>query len=168
MLKRITNRLASTSEWIARSINRIGLVSILAMMVLTVCDVIGRYFLNQPITGAYELTEFMLVITVAAGLAYTQVSKRHVAVEFIVGRLPLRAGKIIDGISYSICLGIYLLTAWQAIKGAETQWHHTITSAAFGLVFWPFYVFLALGCGVLCLVFLVDLLKLLRDKGDGV
>jgi len=138
------------------------------MMVLTVLDVCGRYFLNRPITGAFELTKFMVVVAVASGLAYTQISKRHIAVEFVVHRIPRRARTMVHGVGYLLCIGIYVLIAWQAIKGAETQWRHGITSAAFGLVFWPFYLFLALGCGALCLVFLVDLLKLLQDKGEGV
>jgi len=160
------NFLQRASERIAHLLIRICMCSILAMMVLTVVDVCGRYFLNQPIRGAFELTEFMVVIAVASGLASTQLSKRHIAVEFVVARMSPRAQKVIDGFGYAICLGLYILISWQAVVGAQTQWRHGITSAAFGLVFWPFYLFLALGCGALCLVFLVDLLKLLQGKGD--
>ncbi|MFC1815399.1 TRAP transporter small permease [Thermodesulfobacteriota bacterium] len=156
---------ASTS--VARVLIRAGLASLLAMMFLTAVDVCGRYLLNKPIRGALELTEFLLVITVAAGLAYTQVSKRHVSVDLVVSRLPGAIQKMMQAISHTICLVMYALISWQGIKGGQNQWRHGITSGAFEIPLWPFYFFLAFGCGILCLVYLADLLKLISpQKGD--
>ena len=114
----------------------------------------------------YEITEFMLVIAVASGLAYTQISKRHVSVELMISGLSQKVQKIICGVGYTLCVGMYVLIAWQTLRGAQNQARHTITSAAFGLPLWPFYIFLAFGCGVLCLVFLSDFLKVLRGSED--
>ena len=166
MLRSFSDRLHNASARLSHLLNRFGLFCILAMMVLTVSDVFGRYVLSQPIDGAYELTEFLLVMTVAAGLAFTQVSKRHISVEFVSAQLPPSARKWIGCFSSCICLGIYVLIAWQAVEGAKVQYRHSIYSVAFGLPFWPFYLFLALGCGVLCLVFLADLMKLLSGKEE--
>jgi TRAP-type C4-dicarboxylate transport system permease small subunit len=168
MLRSFSDRLQNASARVSRLLNRIGLFCILAMIVLTVSDVFGRYLLNQPIDGAYELTEFLLVITVAAGLAFTQVSKRHISVEFVTSQLPPRAQKWIGCFSSSICLGIYVLIAWQSVEGARVQYQHGIYSVAFGLPKWPFYIFLALGCGVLCLVFLSDLMQLVSGKEEKI
>ncbi len=41
---------------------------LLAMMGLTVADVLGRYLLGAPITGATELTEMMLAAVIFLGL----------------------------------------------------------------------------------------------------
>jgi len=38
------------------------------MMVLTFVDVVGRYLLNRPLRGAFELTELGLVVLIFAGL----------------------------------------------------------------------------------------------------
>jgi len=141
---------------------------ILGMMLLTVYDVGARYFFDRPLIGAYEFTEFLLVVLVASALSFTQVSKRHVSVELLVSKLPLGARKVIHGFGLFICLGIYILIAWQGIKGAQTQWRHSITSGAFSVPLWPFYLYLALGCGALCLVFLADILNVLRGKEDDV
>ena len=167
MCRKFGDFLERTSERAARFLYRISLLMLLAMMLLTVYDVVARYFFNRPLIGAFEFTEFLLVIMVASALAFTQVSKRHISVELLVSGLPLRARKITHIIGCSICLSIYVLISWQGLKGAQTQWRHSITSGAFSVPLWPFYLFLAFGCSVLCLVFLVDLLKVLRGREDG-
>jgi len=167
MFREFGDFLERISERAARSIYRISLLVVLVMMLLTVYDVVARYFFNRPLIGAYEFTEFLLVIMVTSALAFAQVSKRHISVELLVSGLPLRARKITHVISCSICLSIYVLIAWQGFKGAQTQWRHGIVSGAFSVPLWPFYLFLAFGCSVLCLVFLADLLKVLRGKEDG-
>jgi TRAP-type C4-dicarboxylate transport system permease small subunit len=168
MFLKLSNFFERVGKRIARLLMWIGVVLILAIMVLTVSDVCGRYFMNKPIRGAFEITEFMLVLIVASGLAYTQVAKRHIFVEFIASRLGHRVRKMTKGIGYLVCLGIYVLIAWQGVIGGLNQWHHMVTSGAFGIPLWPFYFFLAFGCSVLCLIFLTDFLKLLYSKGDGV
>lgn len=53
--------------------------SILALMALLITlDVILRYFFSRPIKGSYELIEFMMVMLVFLGLAYTQTDRKSV------------------------------------------------------------------------------------------
>ena len=138
---------------------------IMVMMFLTAFDVCGRYFLNRPIHGALELTEILMVMTVAAGFAYTQKKKGHISVELFVSRLPLKFQKVIHGFDHVICLGLYILITWQCVKGGLVQWRNSVTSGGIEIPLWPFYYFLALGSGILCLVFLADILKLFHVEG---
>ncbi len=62
----------------------IGALSLFAMMCLTVADVAGRYIFSKPILGAYELTEFMVLVLIFSFLAYTQAHKSHVAVDLFI------------------------------------------------------------------------------------
>ena len=48
----------------------IGAIALTGMMLLTVVDVIGRFF-NRPIFGSVELVGFLATIVVAAALPYT-------------------------------------------------------------------------------------------------
>ncbi|HEY0213963.1 MAG TPA: TRAP transporter small permease [Paenirhodobacter sp.] len=61
---------------------------LVAMMGLTVCDVIGRYVFGRPITGATELTEMMLVGVIFLGLTAVSLDRDHVAVDILTDRLP--------------------------------------------------------------------------------
>ena len=164
MFQRLSEMIIKAGESITHLIMWICVTALMAMMTLTAFDVCGRYFLNRPIRGALELTEFLLVISVAAGFAYTQTKNGHISVELVVSRLPLRYQKVIYGFGYVIALVLYALITWQCVKGGQTQWRNSVTSGAFEIPLWPFYFFLALGCAVFCLVFLSDILKLFRRE----
>ena len=168
MIQRLENLLIKAGD----SITRVGMwictTAIIAMMILTAFDVCGRYFLNKPIRGALEFTEFLLVIAVATGFAYTQKVKGHISVELFTARLPLRYQKFIEGFGYFICLGLYILITWQCVVGGQTQWINQVTSGAFEIPLWPFYFFLALGTAILCLVYLADIIKLFRGEVESI
>ena len=51
-----------------RILEAIGGAMILAMMVVTAIDVAGRYFLNRPIGGAFEVTEILMGLVIFAGM----------------------------------------------------------------------------------------------------
>jgi TRAP-type C4-dicarboxylate transport system permease small subunit len=60
---------------LSRITDSVGRVILALMMLLITVDVVLRYFLNRPIKGSYELVEFMLVLLVYLGLAYTSYPK---------------------------------------------------------------------------------------------
>ncbi len=53
----------------------------MALMLLTCADVGGRYFFNQPVWGAFELTEMMLAALIFAGLPLVSLRNEHVTVD---------------------------------------------------------------------------------------
>ena len=57
-----------------------------AMMALTGLDVIMRYIFNRPVSGTLEITEFMMAIVIAFGLAYCALQKRHVRIDIVISR----------------------------------------------------------------------------------
>ena len=164
-MKRFSDIIIMISEAVTRRIMWICVISIMIMMFLTAFDVCGRYFLNKPIQGALEVTEILMVMMVAAGFAYTQKKKGHISVELFVARLPLRVQKVIYVFDHCVCLGLYILITWQCAKGGLVQWRNSVTSGGIEIPLWPFYYFLALGSGVLCLAFLCDILKILHGEG---
>ena len=56
------------SDGLGRLLQAIGALVLAAMMFLGAADVILRYFFNSPISGAYELVEYMMAIIVPFGL----------------------------------------------------------------------------------------------------
>jgi hypothetical protein len=69
-----------------------------AMMFLIAVDVILRKLLDKPVTGSYELIQFMMVVTVALAVAYTDIEKSHVTLDLVTPHFPKRARAIIDSI----------------------------------------------------------------------
>ena len=70
-------------------VNAFGIVVLMVLMLITVADVVLRYFFSMRIAGTYEVTEFTLVISVYLGIAYTMTKGGHVGVEVFVSRLPI-------------------------------------------------------------------------------
>ena len=133
------------------------------MMFLTAMDVMLRYIFNRPISGALELTEFMMLIVVAFGLAYCAILKGHVKVELVLSRFSPRTQAVINSITYFISLGLFSLITWQCIKYVKLMLDAEMTSAVLLISVFPFVAILALGSVIFSLVLLVDFLDFLSQ-----
>jgi TRAP-type C4-dicarboxylate transport system permease small subunit len=100
----------------------IGAVALTAMMMLTVVDVIGRFF-KSPIFGSVELVGFMATIVVAAALPYTYKMDGHVGVEIVVRLLPDKAQIWVDIFTRVLSLFLFILITWQMFLYAEDIQH---------------------------------------------
>ena len=72
MIKNIDKGIRSLNVLLAYA----GSYVLFGMMLLTIFDVIGRYIFNLPITGAYEITEAMMVTVVFFFIGYAQAKKK--------------------------------------------------------------------------------------------
>jgi TRAP-type C4-dicarboxylate transport system permease small subunit len=100
----------------------IGAVALTAMMMLTVVDVIGRFF-KSPIFGSVELVGFLATIVVAAALPYTYKMDGHVGVEILVRLLPDKTQIWIDIFTRILSLVLFVLITWQMFLYAEDIQH---------------------------------------------
>ncbi len=96
----------------------IGQLALVCMMMLTVVDVIGRFF-KHPIFGSVELVGFFALIIVATALPYTYKMDGHVGVEILVRLLSEKTQLIIDIITRIISLVFFCLVTWQMFIYAE-------------------------------------------------
>jgi TRAP-type C4-dicarboxylate transport system permease small subunit len=83
------------------------------MMVLTFFDVVGRYLLNRPIRGAFEVTELALLVLIFAGLPLVSHADEHVTMDFIDRLLPERARVVWIRAMHAVCAAIMFFLAWQ-------------------------------------------------------
>ena len=90
----------------------LGATALTAMMLLTVADVVGRFF-KYPIFGSVELVGFLAVIVMAAALPYTYKMDGHVGVEIVVRMLPKRIRLIIEVLTRILSLLLFSIIAWQ-------------------------------------------------------
>lgn len=127
---------------------------LIPMMVLTAGDVIGRASLARPITGMVELSEYMLVVFILMGLAYTQQVKGHVRVSFLISRLPPRVQPVVEIITILLSLFIIIILAWQGwTVGIEER----TVSDMLRIPQFPFRLLVAIAASALCLELLIDL-----------
>ncbi|SMN10661.1 TRAP-type transport system, small permease component, predicted N-acetylneuraminate transporter [uncultured Candidatus Thioglobus sp.] len=109
-------------------IEEIAIALCLATMVLlTFANVIVRYFFNDNIIWALELTLFLFAWFVLLGMSYGIKKNFHIGVDFIINTVSKRHKKILALLSVSLCLLFSIMlsiSAWQ-------YWYPFITERAF-------------------------------------
>jgi len=134
-------------------------VLLVIMMLLTVADVILRYFLDSPIHGSMELTEFLMVCVGTLGLAWCALQGGHIKVDLIVSRFPQRAQKFIDSFNYLLVIAISGIIASQTFMRAGTVRQLGVASAMLDI---PQYPFLLLVSFSYLLLFLTSITLLIH------
>jgi TRAP-type C4-dicarboxylate transport system permease small subunit len=132
----------------------IGGVALTCMMMLTVVDVIGRFF-KCPIFGSVELVGFLATIVVAAALPYTYKMEGHVGVEILVRLLSKKAQICIDIFTRSLSLILFGLITWQMFLYANDI--HETGEVSMNLEFPIYYIVYLLAFGML--IFSVTILE---------
>jgi TRAP-type C4-dicarboxylate transport system permease small subunit len=86
---------------------------LMAMMLITVVDVVGRYGLRQPVPGAYELIELMLAIVIFMALPLVCLKDENITVTLLTEHLSDRARQIHSGVVSLLCSGVLAVVAWR-------------------------------------------------------
>ena len=155
------SRLERSTFSIAQKFNWVAGAAVVAMMVLTCADVTLRLF-RHPIPGTYEMVGLLGAIVVSFSLAHTSVMRGHIAVEFIVQKLPKRTQIIIDGINSLLGTALFGLITWQSILYASNLMRTGEVSMTLQMPIYPFVYGIAIGSGMLCLVLLIEFLQSLK------
>jgi TRAP-type C4-dicarboxylate transport system permease small subunit len=160
MIKVMASKIGSVNTWLAKA----GGCVLLCMMVLTICDVIGRYFFNSPITGAYEITEVMMVTVVFLFIGYTQAQKGHISIDFVIRLFPQKMRMAIDIVTHLVSLFILILIGWMNIlRCLELMRIHEVT-AILHIPISPFFLILAIGCFVYSIEFMKNIKDILKHQ----
>lgn len=149
-----------TYQWVEAIFTYIACGIIMVMMFLTTADVAGRYLLNSPIAGAYEVTEAMLAGAVFLGIAFVQSQKAHVRVELVTSFLPGKAQLILNTFGFSVGFFIMAVITWQSGLLAWKAW--VVMDHTRGVVeipLWPGKSSVFFGAGLLCLRFIGDIIS---------
>jgi TRAP-type C4-dicarboxylate transport system permease small subunit len=158
VLDRISNLVNVGAKWM-------GITTLAIMMFLITADVIMRTSVGKPILGAYELTQFLMVILIFFALPCTAFKDGHVTVDFIYERLSQRGRAVIDSIANFLSLALFALICWQSVVQGRFLLHSKQVSLALGIPIYGFLFVVAVGCTLLCLVLLSKLAQSL-SKGS--
>lgn len=138
--------------------NLVGLGFVLVIIILTTADVVARYFLDRPLKGVLEVSEFLLAAMVFLGIAYTQSVRGHIRVDMLVSRFSRRTQLIVDTVVQILGLFILVLIVWQSAQHAAFTMKMKETTDLLKIPIAPFKFLVPLGVLVLCLELIVDLL----------
>ena len=120
---------------ITRVLIAIGTTILALMMFLTALDVGLRYIFNRPLSGAFELVEYMMAILIPFCIVYCADQKGHVAVDFVVHRLKESASQFLEFLSSFLSLIISILLFYRS--AAEAHLAVKIRLVTSGIIEWP-------------------------------
>ncbi|MEP7207543.1 MAG: TRAP transporter small permease [Casimicrobiaceae bacterium] len=124
----------------------VAALAVLGMMAVGTLDVLGTVLLGRPLSGAYEITESLMVAAVFLALALSQREGRQIRVTLVVERLGPRMVAVLDALAELASLGVYAVIAWYGWGVAIES--HAIGEFSSGLLrfpVWPAKLALALG-----------------------
>jgi len=161
----------SKVSWWNQRIDRITAVIcgilVLVMMLTVVIDVGGRYLFNKPLVGGVEVATNLVVAIVFLSLAYVQLEKRHITIDFVIKRLPARVQDTADFIFLIVMLVIISFVTWRFVDDAMMSWR--TGEATYGLVavpYAPIRTLLAFSFALFGLCVLVQILNRIAKVDD--
>jgi TRAP-type C4-dicarboxylate transport system permease small subunit len=92
---------------------------LLCLVAITCIDVIGRYFFDSPLSGAFELTEVMLAALVFAALPLTTERREHVEVDLLNFLLPPATNRLLSAFAGLFSAALLATFAWRLFVHAS-------------------------------------------------
>jgi TRAP-type C4-dicarboxylate transport system permease small subunit len=89
------------------------------MMALTAADVVGRYVLNAPISGAFEIVQYLMAVVVFAALPVTTAADAHLSVSLMPRTIPGTIGWLHRVVIRAVSAVALLLIAWRMADQAQ-------------------------------------------------
>ena len=139
------------SRWTRRVEALLGVAAsaiLFAMMLLTFVDVVARYLFNRPLSGAFEVTELMLLVLIFAGLPLVSFTDEHAVMDFIdrvVG--PEGARRVARGVHVLNAAFMFLL-CWLVWLKADRIWAYRDATDVLRILYGPFVYFMAVTLGM--------------------
>ena len=143
--------------------NAIAAVALGFVILLTVADVILRYF-KKPIIGTYEMVALSGAIIIGFSIPFTSWMKGHINVDFFILKLPPRGRKIFNLVTKCIGIGLFLIIGWNLIiLGMDLHKAGEVTPTRH-IPFYPVLYGIGICCFLQCLVLFCDMVKILEGK----
>jgi TRAP-type C4-dicarboxylate transport system permease small subunit len=152
----------SEQRWKRRADALLGVVAsciLLAMMFLTVVDVVARYAFNRPLRGAFEVTELMLLVLIFAGLPLVSFSDEHATMDFIDRLLGPRSQRWLEGFVQLLNAVFMFLLTWLVWLKADRIWGYRDSTDVLRIVYGPFVYFMAVTLGLAGVIHLYKIVE---------
>ncbi|MBL0917686.1 MAG: TRAP transporter small permease subunit [Hydrogenophaga sp.] len=159
-------------QGLARVLAAIGTVWIFLMMMMVVADVVGRNFLNTPITGVAEFAARSVASIVFLQLAAAICSGRMTRSDFLlrlIGARSLTALRVLE--VGNALLGTLLFVAlafiaWPELTQAWTTNEFFGVQGVYTVPTWPFRALIVAGSAVAAAAYLLQIPSLWRHAGE--
>lgn len=141
--------------WLDRVLGAAAALLLFFLMAITTVDVIGRYLLNWPLRGGFEITELLLLTLIFAGLPLVSRANEHVTMDFIDAALGPRGRRLSRRLVEFVCGLLILGLSYRVYVKAGKISGYGDTTDVLLIPVGPFVYFMALMVAVTAVVHLV-------------
>jgi TRAP-type C4-dicarboxylate transport system permease small subunit len=129
-------RLHAFTRWFAIA----GGVGFIALVTMSLVSIIGRKIAATPVPGDIEIVQMGTAIASAAMLAFCEMDRQHLRVDFFTAKLSAKIRHVLDALSHLILAVVALVIAWRTGLSALSLNEAGETSVILG---WPVWAVVA-------------------------
>jgi TRAP-type transport system small permease protein len=142
---------------------------LIALTLVTVVDVVGRYLFVRPLPGASEYTELLLMAIIFTGLPAVCLDDGHVAVDLLTAKLKGLAEQAQLMIGRLFVAAMLAIISWQLWKHGTQLASYNEVTVYLRVAIGPFAKAAAVICGLCSLVtFVMALMRLSKGREEGI
>ncbi len=134
-------------------------VSLFAMMLMMTAHILGRK-VGQPVPGAFEASEQLMVVVFAFPMAEVGLRKNHILFELVVKALSKKAQAILGIATHIVGLILFAPLTW---KAWQVAWKNLLIGeyrqGIIDFPIWPFRVAIAVGFSVFVAQLIISLVR---------
>jgi len=145
----------------------LAMISVFIMICFTAADAMGRYFLNRPISGAFEITEnYLMIFAIYFALAYAYHEGANIRIMFFVSRLSPQVKLVLNYFVqiFSILFIVFLFVSATRMNLGRLKDIVELTKTL-SIPVWPAYLIISVSLLFLSLLVFLDLWQV--KKGES-
>jgi len=150
--------------WLDRLLGAAAAILLFGLMAITTVDVIGRYLLNWPLRGGFEITELLLLALIFAGLPLVSRADEHVTMDFIDAALSARSRRLLRRLVDILCGLLIVGLSYRVWLRADKIAGYGDTTDVLRIPVAPFVYFMAVMVAVTGIVHLVKAFMPISDE----
>ncbi len=112
------------------------------IVLITFGNVLARYFTSQSFAATEEFSIALLIVLSFLGSSAAFAFDRHIRVGFFVDRLPPRARRAAEWLSFAVTASLFAFIAFYAARLTFDQYRFDETSPALGVPQWWYTVWM--------------------------
>lgn len=144
--------------YVARKCAALSAILALVMAATIIVDLALRNFFGVVFDFIIEGETFLLIIVTFLSLAETQRNGRHISVDILTNKLPIKTRLFLETI-FPLCgLYLFLIITWQLYRRGMQEYIEGKLTIVSEIPFAPFTFLAALGCLLMCAVLFQQLL----------
>lgn len=155
---------------VVRLVHSSGMVCViflLALLGLMTFSILSR-FVGYPITGAIEISGFLMVLISFLGFGYTLLTGGHVTVNMLPNRLRPKQRQLLETVTSSIGLAFFCFFLFYTAK--DTYWSYSAGTSSWELIgfpIWTIQIFMPVGVLLMVLAIIAHMRHIWTGENNG-